>query len=355
MSLLKYKQVGEIDPSFYAKLAQAESGGKSIKNPQKGASAAGIYQFTKGTWKAVTEKMGLNYTADDRYDPVKQQKVIERFTKDNEQAITNTLGRKPNSTELYAAHFLGAGGANKFLRSLKANPDARVAPTEAELKYNKGVFLNKSGQLRTNKEVYNELTRRIEGGKKKVEPDFYAQPVDAVAEVINIESPITQKVINFDLSKEGTTFEKSEDTSKEVEAEKVLSERTNELNLIDEMANQQRNNITQQFNAPQMQQTAPQKSIEQTFAEVSNFVDAPIARGGGNIPVSSKGVYDYPMQDVIVPTSNGRITMSDVRYPILGISLETGEQRMMMPNEEHNFINTKYVYEIPQLKKYFNK
>lgn len=353
MSLLKYKQVGEIDPSFYEKLAQAESGGKSIKNPQKGASAAGIYQFTKGTWKAVTEKMGLNYTADDRYDPVKQQKVIERFTKDNEQAITNTLGRKPNSTELYAAHFLGAGGANKFLRSLQSNPDARVAPTEAELKYNKGVFLNKSGQLRTNKEVYNELTRRIEGGKKKVEPDFYTQPVEAVAEVINIESPITQKVINFDLSKEGTTFAKSEDTPKEAEAEKLLTERTNELNLIDEMANQQRSSITQQFNTPQMQQTAPtQKSIEQTFVEVSNFVDAPIARGGGIIK-SQRGQIDFPWQ----PTEIQGNTMSTEGYgniPLLTIP-DVGEPQIILPNTgEHYFPQATKFTEFPiNLQEYF--
>ncbi len=74
---------------------------------------------------------------------------------------------------------------------------------------------------------------------------------------------------------------------------------------------------------------------------------------GGQIPVSSNGVYDFPMQEVIVPTKNGNITMSNVNYPILGID-EYGNQQLMMPGQDYKFPG-KTIYEIPQLKNYFNK
>ncbi len=83
-----------------------------------------------------------------------------------------------------------------------------------------------------------------------------------------------------------------------------------------------------------------------------NSSEARYAQEGG-IPISSRGVYDYPMQEVIVPTKNGRITMKDVNYPILGID-EHGNSQMMYPGQDYNFPG-KNIHEIPQLKKYFNK
>lgn len=292
MALLKYKQIGEIDPEFYHKLSQAESGGKSIKNPQKGASAAGIYQFTEGTWKSVVNKLGLNYTLNDRYDPKKQQVVIEQFTKDNERSLYNTLGRKPNNTELYTAHFLGSGGANTFLRQLNENPNAKSTPTEAVLKYNKGVFLDKSGRLRTNQEVYDELTRRIEGGKKSSSSSSTSPDMNYLYEV-------TPKITNFDYSGNSGIFADTEEEkqvetpkidSRQAEAERILAEKTNELNFIDEITAQNEQMIRQTFNNPQ-QPAQPQvqiSPIEQTFAGVSQFVDSPvIAQQGGKIYVDS--------------------------------------------------------------------
>lgn len=73
----------------------------------------------------------------------------------------------------------------------------------------------------------------------------------------------------------------------------------------------------------------------------------------GGIPVSSQGVYDFPMQEVLVPTSNGEITMKDVDYPILGID-EFGNKQMMHPGKEYKFPG-KTIHEIPNLKNYFNK
>lgn len=67
------------------------------------------------------------------------------------------------------------------------------------------------------------------------------------------------------------------------------------------------------------------------------------------IPVSPNGVYDHPYQNVIVPTQ-GNITMKNVDYPILGISMETGQRQMMLPGDNYNFENTQNVLEIPQFQ-----
>lgn len=69
--------------------------------------------------------------------------------------------------------------------------------------------------------------------------------------------------------------------------------------------------------------------------------------------VSKKGVFDSNDNPVIVPAPN--ISMKGVNYPIQATSLETGETKLLQPNEEYLFKNTKNVLEIPQLNKYFNK
>lgn len=85
----------------------------------------------------------------------------------------------------------------------------------------------------------------------------------------------------------------------------------------------------------------------------NSYSDLTYAQQGGKTPVSSNGVYDFPMQEVIVPTKNGNITMSQVGYPILGID-EYGNKQLMMPGKEYKFPG-KTIYEIPQLQQYFNK
>ena len=66
-----------------------------------------------------------------------------------------------------------------------------------------------------------------------------------------------------------------------------------------------------------------------------------------SLPVSSNGLYDYPNQNVVVPTE-GNITMKGINYPVLGISMETGEQQLMQPGGSYDFPDTSNVLEIPQ-------
>ena len=67
------------------------------------------------------------------------------------------------------------------------------------------------------------------------------------------------------------------------------------------------------------------------------------------IPISSRGLYDYPKQEVIVPTTDGRITMKGIDYDVLGID-EFGNKKVMKPNGEYKF-KGKTIREIPLFKK----
>lgn len=87
-----------------------------------------------------------------------------------------------------------------------------------------------------------------------------------------------------------------------------------------------------------------------TMADTQPSSNQNVMRDGGQIKVSSDGLYQYPKQDVLVPTTDGRITMKNISYPVKGISQETGEEILMQPGGEYQFKNTKNVLEIPQIK-----
>lgn len=71
-----------------------------------------------------------------------------------------------------------------------------------------------------------------------------------------------------------------------------------------------------------------------------------IAKYGGELPISSKGLYEYPNTPVLVPTE-GSITMRKIDYPVLATSLETGESKILQPNQFYTFKNTKNIIETP--------
>lgn len=109
---------------------------------------------------------------------------------------------------------------------------------------------------------------------------------------------------------------------------------------------------------PQQQITPDQPNYLQsqelfTLAPVEEiqYIQQPefMAQRGGEVPVSPLGVYQYPRQEVIVPTNDGRITMKNVDYLILGTD-EYGNQQMMFPNQEYQY-QGKVIHEIPQIKK----
>lgn len=117
------------------------------------SSASGLFQFIEGTWLATLDKHGaahgLHWAAAQiensggrrfvrdplvreqimalRHDPAAASVMAGALAQDNRAELVPVLGREPDSAELYLAHFLGAGGAARFLRALGSNPGMAAA------------------------------------------------------------------------------------------------------------------------------------------------------------------------------------------------------------------------------------
>ena len=153
---------GSSDASYLKKIAQVESSGKANAKADT-SSAAGLFQFTEGTWKQMTKQMGLNYSLEDRFDPKKSEEVASYFTKQQRRQLEKGTGRDASDADMYMAHFLGAGGATKFLNAMAKNPNAPASEgaDEKALQANKSIFYNKEGQMRSLQDVYNIMSNKI--------------------------------------------------------------------------------------------------------------------------------------------------------------------------------------------------
>lgn len=145
------------------------------------SSAAGLYQFVGGTWLDTLQRHGaehgLGWAADAaasaspavraqlmslRKDPETSSMMAAELTADNKAALGATLGRDPDSAELYLAHFLGVDGAGKFLGALQTDPGqsaASLLPKAAST--NHAVFFNSDGSPKSVGEVMESIRQRL--------------------------------------------------------------------------------------------------------------------------------------------------------------------------------------------------
>ena len=72
--------------------------------------------------------------------------------------------------------------------------------------------------------------------------------------------------------------------------------------------------------------------------------EVPVIMGQRGIPTSENGLHEYPNQPVYVPSN--QITMAGILDDVLGIA-DTGEMKLMKPNEEHKFKGAEGVLELP--------
>ena len=149
-------------------VADSESGFNPLaRNPGKGQTASGLYQFINSTAKNYLDKLG--YDENQRLDPLVQAKMFAAYVKDNEAVLKKVKSGPLNSADFYMAHFLGGGGASKFFRNLQQDPSAIAAnlfPKQA--KVNKPYFYNKDaiGNYtipKTMGEMYETIYNKSEG------------------------------------------------------------------------------------------------------------------------------------------------------------------------------------------------
>lgn len=176
-----------VDFSYLLGQAKLESG----LNPSARAgtsSASGLYQFIEQSWLSVVKKHGaehgLSWAADAiqgsggrlsvgdagtrsailalRNDPAAASMMAAESASDNKDALEGTLGRSATGTDLYMAHFLGLGGATKFLSAMAANPSvsgAALFPAAAAA--NRGVFYDGDGNARSVSAIYARFADKL--------------------------------------------------------------------------------------------------------------------------------------------------------------------------------------------------
>lgn len=105
-----------VSVDYLANIRAAESGGNDLAKNAR-SSATGRYQFTSGTWAEMMRRHPeLGLTPDGRTDPLQQEIAIRAFTAGNAQTL-KASGIEATGGNLYAAHFLGAGGAKTVLQA----------------------------------------------------------------------------------------------------------------------------------------------------------------------------------------------------------------------------------------------
>jgi hypothetical protein len=180
-----------VDFSYLLGQAKIESG----LNPNARAatsSATGLYQFVDQSWLAVVNQhgseYGLGWAADaiqqgsnGRYyvsDPDVRQQIMSlrnhpetasvmaaEHASDNKTYLESRLGREAEPTDLYLAHFLGVGGAAKFLAANDRAPNAAAASLfPAAARANRSIFYDRQGNARSFAEIRSSFADKLARG-----------------------------------------------------------------------------------------------------------------------------------------------------------------------------------------------
>ncbi len=173
-----------VDFSYLLQQAQVESSFKADAKA-KTSSAEGLYQFLESTWLKMVDKYGDKYGLSQYADQINDQGKVSNaaqrsqilglrnnpqicalmageFAAENKNYLQSCTTADIGATELYMAHFMGAGGAAKFLNAMDKNPESNAAklfPDAAAA--NKNIFYHKDGSAKTLAEVYGHFDKKF--------------------------------------------------------------------------------------------------------------------------------------------------------------------------------------------------
>ena len=160
------------------------------------SSATGLYQFIDQTWLSTVSKHGSKhglskqaesiqqdfqgrfFVSDDttreeilnlRKNPKIASLMAAESASDNKNYLETKTGKNASSTDLYLSHFLGAGGAAKYIKAMQENPyrpAAHLLPSAASA--NKNIFYNSDGSMKSLTQIYNDFEAKF-GESKQVQ------------------------------------------------------------------------------------------------------------------------------------------------------------------------------------------
>ncbi len=179
-----------IDFQYLLGQAKLESGLQTNARAAT-SSASGLYQFIERSWLSVVKQHGAEHglgwaanaisSSNGRpsvADPAMRQVILAlrnnpdaaslmaaEHASDNKTALESKLGRTATGTDLYMAHFLGLGGAKKFLGALQSSPGQSAAALfPAAANANRNVFYASNGQPRSLSDVYSRFAAKLGAG-----------------------------------------------------------------------------------------------------------------------------------------------------------------------------------------------
>ena len=189
-----------VDFAYLMAKASAESG-LDASARAKTSTATGLFQFVEGTWLSMVREHGAKYGlarqaekleagAPDpalrreilalRRDPQLSAYMAAEYAKDNKAHLESTVGGRIGASELYLAHFLGPGGASKFLDAMRRNegqPAAALFQSAAQA--NRSIFYE-GARPRSLGEVFDRLAAKV-GGQSFEPAVSSAAPVSPAA------------------------------------------------------------------------------------------------------------------------------------------------------------------------------
>ncbi|PWR19161.1 flagellar biosynthesis protein FlgJ [Zavarzinia compransoris] len=206
-----------MDFSYLLAQAKLESGYDAGAKAAT-SSARGLYQFIEQTWLKMVKDHGAEHGVgnladaitkgadgrmkvadaatrktilDLRHDPTLSALMGAEFASDNKAYLERRLTRPVNSTDLYMAHFLGAGGASRFLAALDRSPASSAAALLPEAAAsNPNVFYDKAGKPRSVKDIYARFAGKLEAAGATASAVITAQAEATVDTAVAIGSQI---------------------------------------------------------------------------------------------------------------------------------------------------------------------
>lgn len=175
----------------------------------KTSSATGLYQFLSSTWIGMIDKYGDKHGIDVsgksraeilelRKNPEIASKMAAEFASENERFLNKRWGGEVGPTELYLAHFMGAGGASNFLKAKDKNalqPAADLMPEAARA--NRNIFFDKQGRAKTIDEVYAFFDKK-----------FSNLPVSELNETLDRFEVISQPIVQTEPKVQSVVYQK---------------------------------------------------------------------------------------------------------------------------------------------------